>query len=310
MSILEKLAKISKMEVDPSDKNQSPCFQRHQILKKIEIEKMTLKTFKELHQKYHNSDPSLAETTIDAADEHQLKLDALVSERDSLPECQTFNCQFCPKSIHTTPVIVNTPVNNNNVVTQDKIDNSASKTTLKSNSNKINNNKNKKFNKRKLKKDSMEDFVFPTKTARPASPSISEPVATTNSFSNLEEDKNQEVEEEANIAVVPKPRPPQPIHLKITENFRNQMKLIYQNFPDITSKNSGKFIKLFTKDVEEKRSLTHYLESDKDFEYFCIKPKLEKPIKVVIKGLPIFTKTLEIHSDLEEEGFTVEKSLN
>ncbi|GFU36991.1 PRE_C2HC domain-containing protein [Trichonephila clavipes] len=56
-----------------------------------------------------------------------------------------------------------------------------------------------------------------------------------------------------------------------------------------------------------KRSLTHYLESDKDFEYFCIKPKLEKPIKVVIKGLPIFTKTLEIHSDLEEEGFTVEK---
>ncbi|GFX15116.1 hypothetical protein TNCV_2480301 [Trichonephila clavipes] len=144
MSILEKLAKISKMEVDPSDKNQSPCFQRHQILKKIEIEKMTLKTFKELHQKYQNSDPSLTETTNDAAVEHQLKLDALVSERDSLPECQTFNCQFCPKSIHTTPVIVNTPVNNNNVVTQDKIDNSASKTTLKSNSNKINNNKNKK----------------------------------------------------------------------------------------------------------------------------------------------------------------------
>ncbi|GFT35350.1 hypothetical protein TNCV_274761 [Trichonephila clavipes] len=122
------------MEVDPSDKNQSPCFQRHQILKKIEIEKMTLKTFKELHEKYQNSDPSLAETTNDAADEHQLKLDAL-----------------------------------------DKIDNSASKTTLKSNSNKINNNKNKSLISVSLK-DSMEDFVFPTKTARPASPSISEPV--------------------------------------------------------------------------------------------------------------------------------------
>ncbi|GFT88383.1 hypothetical protein TNCV_1294141 [Trichonephila clavipes] len=159
MSILEELAKISNMEVNPTDKNQSPCFQRHQILKKIETERMILKTFKELHQKYHNSDPSLTETTIDAADEHQLKLDALVSERDSLPECQTFNCQFCPKSIHTTPVVVNTPVNNNNVVTQDKIDNSASKTTLNSNSNKNNNNKNKKFNKRKLKKDSMEETL-------------------------------------------------------------------------------------------------------------------------------------------------------
>ncbi|GFX28881.1 hypothetical protein TNCV_4251201 [Trichonephila clavipes] len=133
------------MEVDPSDKNQSPCFQRHQILKKIEIEKMTLKTFKELHQKYQNSDPSLAETTNDAADEHQLKLDALVN--------------------------------------------------------------------------SMEDFVFPTKTARPASPSISEPVAITNSFSNLEEDKNQEVEEEAKIAVVPKPRPHNPFILKLQKTF-------------------------------------------------------------------------------------------
>ncbi|GFS48783.1 uncharacterized protein TNCV_1393351 [Trichonephila clavipes] len=181
-------------------------------------------------------DPSLTETTIDAADEHQLKLDALVSERDSLPNAKLLIASSAQKTF--TPL----PASRNN-----------------------------------------------------------------QQFSNLEEDKNQEVEEEAKTAVVPKPRPPQPIHLKITENFRNQMKLIYQNFPDITSKNSGKFIKLFTKDVEEKRSLTHYLESDKDFEYFCIKPKLEKPIKVVIKGLPIFTKTLEIHSDLEEEGFTVEK---
>ncbi|GFV89594.1 hypothetical protein TNCV_994261 [Trichonephila clavipes] len=87
MSILEKLAKISKMEVDPSDKNQSPCFQRHQILKKIEIEDDS-QNVQELHQKYQNSDPSLAETTNDAADEHQLKLDALVSERDSLPNAK------------------------------------------------------------------------------------------------------------------------------------------------------------------------------------------------------------------------------
>ncbi|GFU49922.1 PRE_C2HC domain-containing protein [Trichonephila clavipes] len=36
-------------------------------------------------------------------------------------------------------------------------------------------------------------------------------------------------------------------------------------------------------------------------------PKLTSPIKVVIKGLPIYTKTQEILSDLEEEGFTVDK---
>ncbi|GFX16828.1 uncharacterized protein TNCV_2518061 [Trichonephila clavipes] len=157
-------------------------------------------------------------------------------------------------------------------------------------------------------KDSVEDFVFPTKTARPASPSNSEQIAIANNFSDLTVDQNQVIEEkEAKIADIPNPRPLQPIHLKITKNFRNQIKSIYQKFPETTNKTSGKFIKLFSKDVEEKHNLTKFLESDKDFEFFCIKPKLDKPIKVVIKGLPIYTKTQEILSDLEEEGFTVDK---
>ncbi|GFW74248.1 uncharacterized protein TNCV_2524521 [Trichonephila clavipes] len=75
----------------------------------------------------------------------------------------------------------------------------------------------------------------------------------------------------------------------------------------ITNKTSGEFIELFTKDVDENHNLTHFLESNKDFEFFCVKPKTVKPIKVIIKGLPIFTKTQEIHSDLQEEGFAVEK---
>ncbi|GFV89593.1 hypothetical protein TNCV_994251 [Trichonephila clavipes] len=177
MSILEKLAKISKMEVDPSDKNQSPCFQRHQILKKIELEKMTLKTFRSFTKNIQNSDPSLAETTNDAADEHQLKLDTL-----------------------------------------DKIDNSASKTTLKSNSNKINNNKNKSLISVSLKRfhgglclpyeNCQTCFSFNQRASR-----------NNQQFSNLEEDKNQEVEEEAKIAVVPKPRPHNPFILKLQKTF-------------------------------------------------------------------------------------------
>ncbi|GFX81755.1 uncharacterized protein TNCV_317591 [Trichonephila clavipes] len=258
---------MSTMDVDPTDdENQSSCFQRLKFKSRIATEKMLLKTYQDLNSKFHTSNPSLMETTNAAAAEHQLKLYALVSERDSLPECLTFNCQYRTKSNPTTPV------------------------------------------ERKLKKDSVEDFVFPKKTARPASPSISEPVAIANSFSDLVEDQNQVIEDgEAKIANVPNPRPLQPIHLKIKENFRTQIKSIYQKFPETINKNSGKFIKLFSKDVEEKHKLTKFLESDKDFEFFCIKPKLDKPIKVVIKGLPIFTKTQEIHSDLEEEGFSVEK---
>ncbi|GFV01414.1 nucleic-acid-binding protein from transposon X-element [Trichonephila clavipes] len=275
--------------------------------------KMRLKTFHDLQATFNTSNPSLMETTSAAAAEQQVKLDALVSERDSLPECLTFNCQFCNNSNPTTPVEVNAPIKNKNshINKKAKTDKNINKTPVndKNKTTKIDNtNVKKKFKKRKIKKDSVEDFVFPTKTARPASPSNSEQIAIANNFSDLTVDQNQVIEEkEAKIADIPNPRPLQPIHLKITKNFRNQIKSIYQKFPETTNKTSGKFIKLFSKDVEEKHNLTKFLESDKDFEFFCIKPKLDKPIKVVIKGLPIYTKTQEIHSDLEEEGFTVEK---
>ncbi|GFU18435.1 uncharacterized protein TNCV_1981111 [Trichonephila clavipes] len=150
--------------------------------------------------------------------------------------------------------------------------------------------------------------VFPKKTARPVSPLSSEPVTVNNSFSDLESenDKDQVAPEENNETAPPKPKPPPPIHLKIKKNIRDQLKSIYQKFPDITNKSSGEFIKLITNDIEEYHALTNFLEEDKDFEFFPLKPKPIKPIKIVIKGLPIFTKTHEIQSDLEEEGFTIE----
>ncbi|GFV10971.1 nucleic-acid-binding protein from transposon X-element [Trichonephila clavipes] len=303
------------MEVDSpdDDENHSPCYQRLKLKGRIATVKMRLKTFHELQATFNTSNPSLMETTSAAAAEHQVKLDALVSERDSLPECLTFNCQYCNNSNPTTPVEVNAPTKNKNshINKKAKTDKNVDKTpdNVKNKTTKIDNtNAKKKFKKRKIKKDSVEDFVFPTKTARPASPSNSEQIAIANNFSDLTVDQNHVIEEkEAKIADIPNPRPLQPIHLKITKNFRNQIKSIYQKFPETTNKTSGKFIKLFSKDVEEKHNLTKFLESDKDFEFFFIKPKLDKPIKVVIKGLPIYTKTQEILSDLEEEGFTVEK---
>ncbi|GFV77151.1 uncharacterized protein TNCV_1771631 [Trichonephila clavipes] len=156
--------------------------------------------------------------------------------------------------------------------------------------------------------DSVEDFVFPKKTARPVSPLPSEPVTVNISFSDLESenDKDQVAPEENNETAPPKPKPPPPIHLKIKKNIRDQLKSIYQKFPDITNKSSREFIKLITKDIEEYHALTNFLEEDKDFEFFSLKPKPIKPIKIVVKGLPIFIKTHEIQSDLEEEGFTIE----
>ncbi|GFW54235.1 hypothetical protein TNCV_1560131 [Trichonephila clavipes] len=193
MSILEKLAMIPKMDVDPSnDELQSPCFRRLKLNRKIKTDMMLLKTYQELNAKHHTSDPSLVMITNTAAADRQVNLNALVSERDSLPECLTFNCQFCPKNNPTTPVELKLLI---------KI--------------------KKKIQKRKQKKkDSVEGlFVFPKKTARPASPSFSDPIAT-RQFSDLVEDQNKVNEvEEAKTTDIPKPRPPQPIHLKIKRKY-------------------------------------------------------------------------------------------
>ncbi|GFU27781.1 hypothetical protein TNCV_2574981 [Trichonephila clavipes] len=123
-------------------------------------------------------------------------------------------------------VEVNAPIKNKNshINKKAKTDKNVNKTpdNDKNKTTKIDNtNVKKKFKKRKIKKDSVEDFVFPTKTARPASPSNSEQIAIANNFSDLTVDQNQVIEEkEAKIADIPNPRPLQPIHLKITKNFR------------------------------------------------------------------------------------------
>ncbi|GFW01810.1 hypothetical protein TNCV_60621 [Trichonephila clavipes] len=178
---------MSPLDVDPTDdENQSPCFQRRMLRRRIATEKMLLKTYQELNSKFNTSNPSLMETPNTAA-----------AEMGCLVE-------------------VNAPDNSSKKVNSD---NNESKTSVK-----VNTKNKKKFKKRKLKKDSVEDFVFPKKTARPASPSISEPVAIANSFSDLDGDKNQVIEdEEAKIADIPNPRPLQPIHLKIKETFRKSM---------------------------------------------------------------------------------------
>ncbi|GFU44785.1 uncharacterized protein TNCV_3150791 [Trichonephila clavipes] len=132
--------------------------------------------------------------------------------------------------------------------------------------------------------DSVEDFVFPKKTARPVSPLPSEPVTVNKSFSDLESknDKDQVAPEENNETAPPKSKPPPQFILKLRK---------------ISETNLNPFIE------NSQISLTN---QDKDFEFFSLKPKPIKPIKIVIKGLPIFTKTHEIQSDLEEEGFTIE----
>ncbi|GFV91747.1 nucleic-acid-binding protein from transposon X-element [Trichonephila clavipes] len=65
---------------------------------------------------------------------------------------------------------------------------------------------------------------------------------------------------------------------------------------------SGELIKLYTDNSIDYYKLLKLLDQEK-YQYHVITPKAERPIKVVVKGLPKETAIIDIKSDLIEQGF-------
>ncbi|GFV68382.1 hypothetical protein TNCV_3128381 [Trichonephila clavipes] len=173
--------------------------------------------------------------------------------------------------------------------------------------------KKKPSKKRKNKgKESSEEFIFLQKTARPLSPtSTQDPIETKNNFSDLEQDVEHPLPTVKNVnseEIIPPTKLPHPVMLKIKDNFRDQIKLITEKFPKIRNRTVGDVVKMFTNDLDEYRSLIHFLKTDKEFEFYVIDNKKDKkkPIKAVIKGLPSSSKITDITSDLADEGYQIE----
>ncbi|GFT71457.1 hypothetical protein TNCV_2478511 [Trichonephila clavipes] len=166
-------------------------------------------------------------------------------------------------------------------------------------------NKNAKPRKRKSKKQDSEGFAFPTKSARPTTPTpVLEPIPTQNNFENLEQEPEPKIDSiQENVSPIIKP--PYPITLKTDKNYRDQLKKISENFPNISIKTAGDYIKLFPKTEEEKGNLTKFLELDKNYQFYVTQAKLNKPLKVVLKGLPRVTLPEDIQIDLEALVYTI-----
>ncbi|GFS94961.1 nucleic-acid-binding protein from transposon X-element [Trichonephila clavipes] len=84
------------------------------------------------------------------------------------------------------------------------------------------------------------------------------------------------------------------------------MAVITKKFPKIRSRLTGDFLKLYTDTAEERRTAVQFLREHK-FQFYTIKSKAERPIKVVIKGLPRTTNPEEIKEDLELLGYTPDR---
>ncbi|GBM97576.1 RNA-directed DNA polymerase from mobile element jockey [Araneus ventricosus] len=95
--------------------------------------------------------------------------------------------------------------------------------------------------------------------------------------------------------------------LKRTDNFHEVLKKINAELGQVESKLGGPYIKLYVKDELEHRKLTKYLKIA-DLEYFTMTPRSERPIKVVIRGIPPETPAEYVKESLiEEYKFEIEK---
>ncbi|GFT72168.1 nucleic-acid-binding protein from transposon X-element [Trichonephila clavipes] len=156
--------------------------------------------------------------------------------------------------------------------------------------------------KEKNVKNNVDDFVFPNKTARPTTPTpVLQPIAVQNSFTDLVQDPDLPTD---NSVEIPKIPPPLPVYLKVNNNYRKQLDQLKVKFPEITSKTSGKYLKLNLESHEEQKELVNFMDKDKDYQFYVLPPKDKKPIKIVIKGLPGCTKPDEIINDLEHQGYS------
>ncbi|GBO00701.1 hypothetical protein AVEN_14109-1 [Araneus ventricosus] len=68
----------------------------------------------------------------------------------------------------------------------------------------------------------------------------------------------------------------------------------------------GEFMHVFTNSSKDHRDLTDYL-TEQNIQYYVVPLRAEKPVKIVIKGLPGDTKTDKIEEGLTSKGFKVAK---
>ncbi|GFW07246.1 putative RNA-directed DNA polymerase from transposon X-element [Trichonephila clavipes] len=135
-----------------------------------------------------------------------------------------------------------------------------------------------------------------------AGPSLTETVNTqVNDTPNTTSKPNTETTSKGNSKLLPPP-----VFLEITTDYRNQMKVLNSKYPKLCSKMTGEYLKLYTDTDDEYYELQAFLENIK-YKFFSITPKKDRPIKVVINGLPRDTDTKDIHADLIDAGFTILK---
>ncbi|GFW91280.1 uncharacterized protein TNCV_736951 [Trichonephila clavipes] len=144
------------------------------------------------------------------------------------------------------------------------------------------------------------DYTFPRKTAK--NPPLAEKIDinTNNSFEVL--DSVMTDVEEVTPAFKSKP-----IFMKIFDSYNLVLQDLYRNFPTATNTHAKGYIKIEAQNEKDHDEITKYLK-DKNLEFYTIEPPITRPLKLVIKGLPVDIDPEDIKKDLISKGIKIVKT--
>ncbi|GFY34569.1 PRE_C2HC domain-containing protein [Trichonephila clavipes] len=269
--------------------------QRHQQLTD-DIQKYTLlcqgteSTLKSLtlYGKYNSEDPVVASLQNQLL-EYTRTYNIAVSQFSSLPPC---NLPGCP--IHHTPSEISSQPDNFNDNGIELVKNVPQK-----------------------RKENDDGFITPplSKVNKLAncSSQLNFNIELKNKFLNLNEetagistDNASKNDDQNNSSQQTFKNLPPPVMLSVKKKYIEQMKEIKDKLPFVRGKLTGEYLKLYTDTQEQQHKLIYLLEV-LDFEFHVIPSKADRPIKIVIKGLPRDTPLSNIQNELGTLGFTIDK---
>ncbi|GFW61841.1 nucleic-acid-binding protein from transposon X-element [Trichonephila clavipes] len=125
------------------------------------------------------------------------------------------------------------------------------------------------------------------------------------------ESSDSEIEDEetgkSNPTVVGTPQNRIPsIFVNPPDNWCTLISIARQLAPTLISKLTGKFLRITVQIDDEYRKLAQFLRHE-GVEYKSFMLKSDRPLKLLIRGLPTFTKVEEIRVEIEREGFQIHK---
>ncbi|GFW58599.1 nucleic-acid-binding protein from transposon X-element [Trichonephila clavipes] len=116
-------------------------------------------------------------------------------------------------------------------------------------------------------------------------------------------DTNETIPENEDVTVTPKVKP---IMLRYQTNYNLILKELDRKYPNSVNKLTGQYIKIMASNTDELREITAALKAQGE-EFYSVPHLSERPLEVVIKGLPKSTPTDEIKEDLLNQGVPVMK---